>query len=198
MFNYFLCSRGLRSLVAVIANDVSYSSESYPNRNHKNAQQKAFEACLQSFVEVSNKRVDELVRDHAREVAHLCMSLQYTQKEIDEMKNTVRCHGDRLTNTTKDVDRVTCTQREMEDGIDYITNQTHRNSLRNGGSRDRNLGQHRGSRQENFRRSTETAHRTVASNSSRRPKTVVVMFESHEDRDTILQAGRKQNRVASS
>ncbi|KAK2180005.1 hypothetical protein NP493_462g00013 [Ridgeia piscesae] len=39
------------------------------------AQQKAFQVCLQSFVEANNKRVDELVREHAREVADLRISL---------------------------------------------------------------------------------------------------------------------------
>jgi coproporphyrinogen III oxidase len=29
-------------------------------------QQKAFQACLKAFVEANNKRVDELVREHAR------------------------------------------------------------------------------------------------------------------------------------
>ena len=38
----------------------------------------------------------------------------------------------------------------------------------------------------------ERTHRTGISNSSGRPKTVIVKFESFKDRDTILQAARKQ------
>ena len=75
-------------------------------------------------------RVDELVREHAREVADLRMSLQYTQREIEEMKMIIHSQSDRLSNTTRDVEQVTCAQREMEDGIDYVENQTRRNNLR--------------------------------------------------------------------
>ncbi|KAK2189668.1 hypothetical protein NP493_100g05001 [Ridgeia piscesae] len=93
-------------------------------------QQKAFQACLQSFVEANNKRVDEMVREHAREVADLRMSLQYTQRDIDEMKMTIHSQSDRQSNTTRDVEQVTCAQREIEDGIDYVENHTNRNNLR--------------------------------------------------------------------
>ena len=66
-------------------------------------QQKAFQACLQSFVEANNKRVDEMVREHAREFADLRTSLQYPQRELDEMKMTIHSQSDRLSNTTRDV-----------------------------------------------------------------------------------------------
>ena len=85
-------------------------------------------------MEANNKRVDELVREHAREVADLCMSLHYTQQEIDEMKNTMYTHEDRLTNINRDIERVTCTQRDLVDGVDYVENQTRRNNLRIDGS----------------------------------------------------------------
>ncbi|KAK2190063.1 hypothetical protein NP493_90g01013 [Ridgeia piscesae] len=135
------------------------------------------------------------------------MSLQYTQKEIDEMKTTIRSQGDRLTNTTKDVERVTCAQSEMEDGMDYVENQICRNNLRIDGvaevaaetwadteaivRKTFAAGMHLPEDQANTIR-VERAHRTGASNSSGRPKTVVVTFESYEDRDTILQTARKQ------
>ncbi|KAK2171068.1 hypothetical protein NP493_1107g00001 [Ridgeia piscesae] len=93
-------------------------------------QQKAFQACLQSFVEANNKRVDKMVREHARYVADLRLSLQYTQRELDEMKMTIHSQSDGLSNTTRDVEQVTCAQREMEHGIDYVENQTRRNNLR--------------------------------------------------------------------
>ncbi|KAK2187707.1 hypothetical protein NP493_156g01025 [Ridgeia piscesae] len=93
-------------------------------------QQKAFQACLQSFVEANNKRVDELVREQVREITDLRMSLQYPQREIDEMKMTIHSQSDRLSNTTRDVEQVTCAQREMEDGVDYVKNQMRRNNLR--------------------------------------------------------------------
>ena len=46
------------------------------------------------------------------------------------MKMTIHSQSNRLSNTTRDVEQVTCAQREMEDGIDYVENQTRRNNLR--------------------------------------------------------------------
>ena len=45
------------------------------------------------------------------------------------MKNTIHTHEDRLTNTNRDIERVTCMQRELVDDVD-IENQTRRNNLR--------------------------------------------------------------------
>ena len=52
------------------------------------------------------------------------------QREVDEMKMTTHSQSDRLSNTTRDVEQVTREQREMEDSIDYVKNQTKRNNLR--------------------------------------------------------------------
>ena len=65
--------------VDAIVSDVAKQQVSFEKM--LDVQQKAFEACLQSFVEANNKRVDEMVREHAREVADLRMSLQYTQRQ---------------------------------------------------------------------------------------------------------------------
>ena len=67
-----------------------------------------------------------LIFDRCFNLRNTCIS----QKEIDEMKNTMHTHEDRLTNTNRDIERVTCTQREPVDGIDYVENQTRRNNLR--------------------------------------------------------------------
>ncbi|KAK2192591.1 hypothetical protein NP493_26g03051 [Ridgeia piscesae] len=176
-------------------------------------QQKAFQACLQSFVDANNKRVDEMVREHARQVADLRLSLQYTHREIDEMKMIIHSQSDRLSNTTRDVEQVTSAQREMEDGIDYVENQTRRNNLRIDGVAEIAAGNWADTEavvrksfttalklpeaQANAIR-IEHAHRTGPSCTGR-PKTIVVRFESYKDRDCILQAARKErNRVTSS
>ena len=57
------------------------AKQQVPFEKMLDVQQKAFQACLQSFVEANNKRVDEMVREHAREVADLRTSLQYTQRQ---------------------------------------------------------------------------------------------------------------------
>ena len=169
-------------------------------------QQKAFQACLQSFVEANNKRVDELVREHAREVADLRMSLQYTQREVDEIKTTIHTQSDRLCNTIRDVEQVSCAQRETEDGLDYVENQTRRNNLRIDGVAEiaaENWTDTEAVLRKSFATALklpeaqantiriERAHRT-GPNSTGRPRTIVVRFEAYKDRDCILQAARKE------
>ena len=43
-------------------------------------QQTAFQACLQSFLEATNKRFDDIVREMARDAAELKARLQFMQK----------------------------------------------------------------------------------------------------------------------
>lgn len=93
-------------------------------------QDESFQARLQSFMEAPNKRVDDRVRETAKEVADLRASLQYTQKEVDQIKNAISEHSEHLSNTTRDVEMVTAAQHEIEDGIDYLENQSRRNNLR--------------------------------------------------------------------
>ena len=50
-------------------------------------QQTAFQACLQLFLEATDKRFDDVVRETARGVAELKASLQFTQNEVDSIKN---------------------------------------------------------------------------------------------------------------
>ena len=50
-------------------------------------QQTAFQACLQPFLEATNRRFDNVVRETARDVAELKAILQFTQNEVDSIKN---------------------------------------------------------------------------------------------------------------
>ena len=93
-------------------------------------QQSTFQACLQSFVEATNKRFDNLVRNNAKEIAELRASVQFTQKETDDMKQAVRSQSEQVRDNIRGIDAAAAAQREIEDGIDYIENQTRRNNLR--------------------------------------------------------------------
>ena len=93
-------------------------------------QQSTFQACLQSFVEASNKRFDNLVRNNAKEIAELRASVQFTQKETDDMKQAARSQSEQVRTNIRGIDAAAAAaQREIEDGIDYIENQTRRNNL---------------------------------------------------------------------
>ena len=91
-------------------------------------QQSTFQACLQSFVEATNKRFDNLVRNNAKEIAELRASVQLTPKETDDMKQAVRSQSEQVRTNIRGIDAAAAAQREIEDGIDYIENQTRRNN----------------------------------------------------------------------
>ena len=122
------------------------------------------------------------------------------------MKMIIHSQSHRLSNNTRDIEQVTCAQREMEDGIDYVENQTRRNNLRIDGVAEiaaENWADTEAVVRKSFTTALklpeaqanairiEHAHRTGPS-STGRPKTIVVRFESYKDQDCILQAARKE------
>ena len=124
------------------------------------------------------------------------------------MKMIIHSQSDRLSNTTRDVEQVTCAQREMEDGIDYVENQTRRNNLQIDGVAEiaaENWADTEAVVRKSFTPALklpeaqpnairiEHAHRT-GPNYTVRPKTIVVRFETYKDRDCILRTRKKKPR----
>ena len=122
------------------------------------------------------------------------------------MKMIIHSQSDRLSNTTRDVEQVTCAQREMEDGIDYVENQTRRNNLQIDGVAEiaaENWADTEAVVRKSFTPALklpeaqpnairiEHAHRT-GPNYTVRPKTIVVRFETYKDRDCILRTRKEE------
>ena len=172
-------------------------------------QQSTFQACLQSFVEATNKRFDNMISNTAKELAELRASVQYTQKELDDIKQAVKSQSEQLSFNMRSIDAATTAQREIESGLDYVENQTRRNNLRIDGvteSPGETWADTEAAVRKTFATSLkfserqandiriERAHRTGGDNHnhSGKPKTVVVKFESYKDRDTVMRAARKE------
>ena len=175
-------------------------------------QQSTFQACLQSFVEATNKRFDNLVRNNAKEIAELRASVQFTQKETDDMKQAMRSQSEQVRANIRGIDAAAAAQREIENGIDYTENQTRCNNLRidsviespaetwadtETAVRKTLATSLKLSEQHANDIRIERAHRTGGDNHSDKPKTVVAKFESYKDRDTVMRAARK-SQVSSS
>ena len=88
-------------------------------------QQTAFQACLQPFLEATNKRFDDVVRETARDAAELKASLQFTQNEVDNIKKLLHEKSDVLDDVVKRIEIVASVQHEIENGIDYLENQPY-------------------------------------------------------------------------
>ena len=88
-------------------------------------QHTAFQACLQSFLEATNKRFDDVVREMARDAAELKASLKCTQNEFDNINKPLH----EKSNVLDDI-VVALVQHDIVNGTDCLENQTRRNNLR--------------------------------------------------------------------
>ena len=93
-------------------------------------QHTAFQACLQSFLEATNKRFDDVVREPARDAAELKASLQFTQNEVDNINKSLHEKSDLLDDVVKRIEIVAPVQHDIEHGIDYLENRIRCNNLR--------------------------------------------------------------------
>ncbi|KAI0235823.1 hypothetical protein LSAT2_013630, partial [Lamellibrachia satsuma] len=97
-------------------------------------QQTAFQACLQSFLEATNKRFLDVVMQTARDAAELKASVPFTQNEVDNIKKSLHEKSDVLDDVLDDVVKrieiVASVQHETGNGIDYLENQPRPNNLR--------------------------------------------------------------------
>ena len=59
-------------------------------------QQSTYQACLQSFVEATNKRFDNLVINNTKGIAELRASVHFTLKETYDMKQAVRSQSEQM------------------------------------------------------------------------------------------------------
>ena len=92
-------------------------------------QQTAIQACLQSLLEATDKRFDDVVRETAGDAAELKASLQFTQNEVDNIKKSLHEKSDVLNDVVKRIEIVAPVQHDIENGIDYLENKTCHNNL---------------------------------------------------------------------
>ena len=93
-------------------------------------QQKAFQACLQTFVETVNKRVDAVIFEHGNAISDLKASLEFTQADVSKLKiNHQEADKDAKKNQKK-VEEVGADLQSISNQADYLENQLRRNNLR--------------------------------------------------------------------
>ena len=169
------------------------------------AQLKAFQACMQACMESNNKRFDDFVRVTISDISELKASLQFTQKELHELKLSVKVNIDDNTSTDKLLAKLTDDMKRVDDAADYMENQSRRNNLRVDGVKEK-PGETWQETEAALRQvvqrelklpadqvsalQIERAHRTGAPTTTQRERTIVVKFGSFKDRDTIIRAAR--------
>ena len=159
-------------------------------------QLKAFQACMQACVEANNKRFDDFGTVTICDISEL----KATQKELQEVKQSVNVNNDGNIAADKLLAKLTDDIKRVDDAADYMENQSRRNNLRVDGVKEK-PGE--------TWQETETALRQVvqrelnlpadqvgalqierAPTTTQRERTIVVKFASFKDRDTIIRAAR--------
>ena len=174
-------------------------------QNIVDGQLKAFQACMQACMEANNKRFDDFVRVTICDISELKASLQFTQKELQEVKQSVNVSNDGTIAADKLLAKLTDDIKRVDDAADYMENQSRRNNLRVDGVKEK-PGETWQETETALRQvvqrelklpadqvgalQIERAHRTGAPTTTQRERTIVVKFASFKDRDTIIRAAR--------
>ena len=102
-------------------------------QNIVDGQLKAFQACM----EANNKRFDDFVRVTICDISELKASLQFTQKELQEVKQSVNVNNDGNIAADKLLAKLMDDIKRVDDAADYMENQSRRNNLRVDGVKEK-------------------------------------------------------------
>ena len=170
------------------------------------AQTKAFHVRLQTFMDATNKRFDNYINETTITITELKTSLQFTQIQLQEIKQTTDFDRKQHIDTEKKMNKIENELRRIDDTVDYMENQPRRNNLRVDGIKELCMCETWAEIEEALRKAlpeqlklpveqvaairVERAHRTGAATDQHRDRTVMVKFTSFKDRDVVLRAAR--------
>ena len=88
-------------------------------------------------MDARNNRIDTFVRDTITDITELKASLQYTQKEVSEMKQNVTTNNDQRLAADRLLEKLDADVKQVDDTADYLENQSRRNNLRVDGVKEK-------------------------------------------------------------
>ena len=100
-------------------------------------QLKTFQACMQSYMEATNRRFDDFVRQTVSDIADIKASVQFSHIELHDMQLNVRQSGEVQAEKTRMTDRLATGVKRIDDITDYLENQSRRNNLRVDGVKEK-------------------------------------------------------------
>lgn len=161
-------------------------------------QEKNFKTFLQLFMETTNKRVDDLVKDFTE----YKKSLDYTQAQVDEQKKTSDEMATKCREARTDINTVCQSALALDGKADYLEGQSKRNNVIIDGIPESQRESWEETedkvrqilaeklQMDEKRIEVERAHRTGDS-SGDRPRPVVVKFLRWKDKAAIMARGNK-------
>ena len=89
-----------------------------------------YKQCLQCFVDNTNSRIDKFVKETTKEICEIKSSLEYTQKEVDDIKTAAQTTASNASLVATRVEKAQQAMKELTQDVDYLENQSRRNNLR--------------------------------------------------------------------
>ena len=93
-------------------------------------QQQTLRGFLQTYMETVDKRMDKFIQDTTRNICELKSSLEFSQGEIDQLKNNQKENTVKIDSVVIQLDNIVADLKKIENNCDYIENQSRRNNLR--------------------------------------------------------------------
>lgn len=88
-------------------------------------QEKSFKTCVQIIVDFSNKRIDDL----SKQIFDFKASLEMTQKEFDDSKNSCKTWIKNCNETRSDLETICKSLISMSDKTEYLEDQSRRHNI---------------------------------------------------------------------
>ena len=176
-------------------------------------QAETYKQCLQCFIDNTNSRIDKFVKDTTKELCEIKSSLEYTQREVDEIKSTVKTSTSNATTVTNRLEKAQQDIIDLTQETDYLESQSRRNNLRIDGIpessneswaetetcvRDVQHTKLQMAKETVDSIEIERAHRTgrknypdSRSNEGKKPRTIVIKLTKFKDRELILKQAKE-------
>ena len=158
---------------------------------------------MSSFIEATNKRIDDIVKKHSEDISDLRRSVEFAHNTIKDLKKN-EVENSKLKHTANELKQ---NLNACEESLDYLDNQSRRNNLRIDGLAE--LGGEDWQQTEAIVKQSlkeklkftseqvnqigiERAHRikNLTQRQNNSPRTVVVKFSSYKDRESVFKAAK--------
>lgn len=88
-------------------------------------QESSFKACVNTIIDTANKRIDDLLK----ELMEVQVSLQFTQKEMDDLKTLNKGFQSNIKGQEADIDKLAVSMLILDSKADFLDNQARRTNV---------------------------------------------------------------------
>ena len=160
-------------------------------------QASSYQDSLKIFVDSTNKRIDTFITNFAKDISEVKVSLEYTQKEVDELKQKINLNETSMSQITSAITSIESNNVILTEQAEYLDNYSRRNSLRVEGLPEGQTAETWESTEANFRTlvkeklglhddiEVERAHR-IGQRREDKHRSVAVKLLRYKDKERII------------